>query len=190
MRVWNAQTGKTTSLYQEHESVVTALAWSSDGNSIVSGGGSPFPLVHIWEKATGRNRAKYRGFKYSIRALAWLRDNQTCLIGSYHEDMRLWNPFLEEEVMRYGYSLGEMYTREGIKIADMDYCVSNVALSSDEKYLAVGVITNGVSVWDVATGENVVVYPRYSSAVAWSPDGTRLACVDSYRNTILIWQWQ
>ncbi len=59
--------------------------------------------------------------------------------------------------------------------------ILGVAWSPDGIRLAAAGETTGVSIWRVATGERLLVYPGHgfgAATVAWSPDGTSIASGD------------
>ena len=48
IRIWNTSTGLTTHVLKGHEDEVYTIAFSSDGKTLVSGGGNNDPTVRIW----------------------------------------------------------------------------------------------------------------------------------------------
>jgi len=66
--------------------------------------------------------------------------------------------------------------------------LQSVGWSPDSKYIASGSWDSTVQVWDAATGRHIFTYEGHVGAVgavAWSPDGSRIA---SAGDTVRVWQ--
>jgi WD40 repeat protein len=190
IQVWNATDGSHVFTYQKHRfDAATALAWSPDGKRIASAVGVG---VYIWDANDGGHELAYRDHGPAVdifSTVAWSPDGRhlACASGypSYQGIVYVLDALSGSDVFLYrGY--------EG------PVSLQAIAWSPDGKRIASGGSDGTVQVWDAFTGANRFIYKghvnfRYDfihsgsiTAVAWSPDGTRIASagIDS---TVQIW---
>jgi len=87
--VWDAVTGDMILTYNTPEGIyVGAVAWSSDGKYIASGGTDN--AVTIWEAASGQIAGTYTGHTDAITAIAWSPDGQRIASGSKDGTVQVW----------------------------------------------------------------------------------------------------
>ena len=82
IKMWDVTTGKELASFAGHESMVHAVAISSDGKTLASAGHDQPPACRISPRS--RSGPFWRGTR-SVRALAFAPDGKTLLTGS-------WNP--------------------------------------------------------------------------------------------------
>lgn len=161
--------------YSGHRTVVQALAWSSDGARLASGGGttgwtrtSPDFSVQIWEASTGQQLLTYLGHAQSVLALAWSPDDARIASASADHTVQVWDATTGAELLTYrGHT---KYVRA-------------VAWSPDGTRLASASLDQTVQVWDSATGALLLTYTGHAHPVqslSWSPDGQRIASGGGY----------
>ena len=189
------------STFRGHQSEVYAVAWSSNGEHLASGGRDG--TVQIWNSATGKRVVTYRGYSEPISALAWSPDGKYLAFSS-GKQVQIWDTTTDKLQLTYrgysepisalawspdsnylAFSFGKqvqiwntatdklLLTYEGHSGR-----LSALAWSPDGKYLASGVRDRIVQLWGFATGKRVVTYRGYSepiSSLVWSPDGKYLA---------------
>lgn len=173
-------------VYSGHTAQVNAVAWSPDGQRIVSGSGNPWNssgdnTVQIWDATTGRNIVTYRGHAAAVNAVAWSPDGQLIASASNDTTVHLWFAATGEN----------SWTYRGHADA-----VNAVAWSPDGKRIASGsgnsVNSSGdntVQVWNASDGGNVLTYQGHAeavNAVAWSPDGQRITSAPN-DTTVQVW---
>ncbi|MBV7333336.1 hypothetical protein KFU94_34890 [Chloroflexi bacterium TSY] len=137
--------------------------------------------VALFDLSTQRITRRFDGHQSApIRALAFAPDGQHLLSGGDDSTLRLWNVATGKQ--------------ERIFVYDREYSVYAVAFTLDGSQIAAGGTGRlssdyTLAVWDVATARQVRTLPghnRQVSALALSPDGTRLASA-SHDQSIIIW---
>jgi WD40 repeat protein len=161
VRVWDAATGKERfPEFTGHQAGVTALAVSSDGKLVASGGDG----IRLWDPATGR-MVRRLVVKGPVAALAFAPDNKTLASAGGDKVLHLWDVATGEPARRLE---GHRHTLVG------------VAFSPDGKLLASGDVGSTIRVWDVAAGKELhhvdVKSLTDHLSLAFSPDGKTLAC--------------
>lgn len=85
--VWNSQSGKIITQYHGHHGPVATLAWSSDAQSIISGGsGNTDYTVQVWNPVNGENLAVYNEHTAPVTGVAWTHNTNPLRIASSSED--------------------------------------------------------------------------------------------------------
>ena len=149
--LWDVETQELVFTDKSHEDDVTALAFSSDGAKLASGGGAFDKKVVLWDIAGVIQKIEEQ--KKNVAVLLGHATNRDIssvafspvenLLASCSRDgtIRLWNtafPSAESIVL----------TRSGFE-------VTSVAFSVDGKLLASASEDNTFSVWDVASKERI-----------------------------------
>jgi WD40 repeat protein len=154
-RVWNTTTGNEIS-YIQHDDTVVNVAFSPDGRSVVSSGGSS---IYVWEAING---SKIHTLLHdgTVNSVEFSADGKTIISGSSDGTARVWNAV----------------TGQAISQIKHDGIVWDVALSKDGKYAVSGGNDNA-RVWDAATGTEVAQMNPAGRvfSVVFSPDGKYVA---------------
>jgi WD40 repeat protein len=173
IRLWRAASGKELRRWPAHAPRGGApspwgLAFSRDGKALASGG--PDGTLRIWDVATGRELRRFRergGSRGGHVCLEFSLQGGLLATRDVRGGVRLWSA-AGEEVRRL---------QAGNPQDTCRWMTRLLAFSPDEKYLASaqGLV---VRVWETATGR--ALRPLATSggdvtAVAFSPDGTRVA---------------
>jgi WD40 repeat protein len=170
-RIWDPATGKVLQRLTGHTGTVAAVAWNRDGTRIATA--SDDKTARIWDPATGKVLQRLTGHTGTVAAVAWNRDGTRIATEAADDTARIWNPI----------------TGKTMAAISAKAPVATVVWSPDGARIA----TAGgktARIWDPATGKVLQTLtthtdiitrgPAYAGAerypaVAWSPDGTRIA---------------
>jgi WD40 repeat protein len=150
---WSA----TLQTLEGHLSWVCSVAFSPDGQQIVSGSGDS--TVRVWDACTGAALQTLKGHSSYVNSVAFSPDGQQIVSGSYDSIVRVWDACTGAALqMLKGHSSS----------------VSSVAFSPDGQQIVSGSGDSTVRVWDAHTGAALQTLKGHSSSVssvAFSPDG-------------------
>ncbi|HEU0001065.1 MAG TPA: WD40 repeat domain-containing protein [Ktedonobacteraceae bacterium] len=171
VQVWSTQTGETRLVYRGHTDQVNDIHWSPDGKSIASSGDG---TVQVWDASTGRLTFKNTGQVYGS---AW-SSNSTLLAFGNGTSFQIWNVATSKQLASYSSVITccPVWSRDGKFIAAYGF--------DDAKKIPT------LQIWGVATQRLVFTTDLPNSrrsAIAWSPDSSRLAFSSS---TGLIESWE
>ena len=190
--------------YDIHSHWVLAVAWSPDGPCsspgcrcrIASAGGDG--TVQIWHAGTGQHILTYRGHAHNkgilsktklvptVYNIVWSPNGERIASSGEGKTIHVWDANKGDTIFKYtGHSglLPNVYA---------------LAWSPDGTRIASGCSSIGrdktIHVWDVKTGKTLLRFdalaglsPSFSVlALAWSPDGTRIASTCSDKN-VHVW---
>jgi RNA polymerase sigma factor (sigma-70 family) len=173
VKVWDTGTGKELQSFAGHSDTPWSVAFAPDGLSVASG--SADGSVRLWDVLGGTERLPNpAGELAAIQALRVAPDGKTILTAARNRVVRCWD-------------LADGRPRETFPLPGQD--VEGVAFSPDATAVAVG-RGAAVELWDLASGRRRWAhtdarpapqatpfrYP-YAGAIAFSPDGKRLATV-------------
>ena len=164
----------------DREYGIEAIAFSPDGNTLVTGGGyytNDEGTVSLWHTRTGKRKVIYKGTGY-VSAVAFSPDGRTIAAGDWEDTVRLWNAVTGEELQRIrakhkGGVLTLMYSPDGNTLATGG-----------------GYDDNTVRLLDADTGKLKTTLKRPVAGVtsiAYSPDGNTI--VTGTRNgKVQLWE--
>jgi WD40 repeat protein len=173
---------------------VWALAWSPDGTRIVTGShvqssvsGALGGALRMWDAITGAELATLtRPGQGPVRAVAWSPDGTRIAAGCGEETVRIWDAADGSELLTLAGGKGTAWALAWSPDGSRIVAGSNAwgtAVSG-----AAGLVGT-LTIWDPVTGSEVASFGRPGQgpvrAVAWSPDGTRIA--GSGEETVQVW---
>lgn len=162
IRLWDPRTEQLVRVLVGHDNWVTSVVWSPDGGYLASS--SRDGTVRLWEAASGNLLKVLRGSESPVYCVAWSPDGQTLASGHMDATIRLWD------------------AASGARIAALrgDGRQYQLAWSPGGQRLAVHQEEGRLVLWNVdsgqRSGERMELAELAISTVAWSPDGTALAC--------------
>ena len=160
IRLINFQTGEVKTLLKGHPNVVLKLAFSPDGNRLISG--SSDKTARIWNVRTQKTLHVLKGHTDHIYAVAFSPDGKLAVTGSDDDSLKLWN------------------AKSGALIKTLKghtYNVRSVAFTPNGKYLLSGSYDKTIRMWDGRTGKFIKVLASQNRTVdglSISPDGTKV----------------
>ena len=194
---------------------VTAVTFSPDGKSIVSGGQDY--TLRRWDAATGSLVGEpWIGHKGTVSSISFSPDGRQVVSCSTDSTILLWDA-------KTGKTIGQPWTGhedrvnqvafspDGTKVLSCsddhtirlwdaktgktighpwtghDGSAHQIAFSPDGRWAVSGGTDWTIRLWDVQTGEPVWTIKQRNSAVAFSPDGRFIVSADDYYNTFRLW---
>ena len=202
LRLWHADTGvllreltTRSNLFSplESGSAVNSVAFSPDGQTLASGGGSAFSsFIRLWDVKTGAllrelttSSSSFLPFEpgSAVNSVVFSPDGQTLASGSGTGTVRVWDANI-------GGLLREFTTGANRNLPfEPGSAVNSVTFSPDGQTLASGSDDNTVRLWNTNTGESLGILTGHKSdvnSVAFSPDG-RMIVSGSDDDTVRLW---
>lgn len=176
--IYDLETGRSVKEFSGGpEHFPTYIAFSPDGNYLVSGSGGLFAdiskdnAVRLWDVKTGKEIKRFIGHTKGIMSVAFSPDGGYLASGSRDETVILWN----------------IKSGKKERIFNNHGPYASIAFSPDGKYL-VSAAFSDIKLWNVTTGQNIFThqkeykkfnptstYSRKFKSTAFSPDGGYIA---------------
>jgi WD40 repeat protein len=163
------------SLCREYGFRVYSVAFSPDGNTIVSG--SWDKTLQLWDVHTGKPKGDpLRGHKKGVYSIAFSPDSTTIASGSFDRTVRLW----------------DAHTRKpkGDPLRGHENVVNSVAFSPDGNTIISGSWDKTVRLWDSHTGkpkgDPLRGHKKGVYSVAFSPDSNTIVSASNDK-TVRLW---
>lgn len=166
--LWDVRTGAEVRSIQA-PSPVTQVAFSSDGERIVSGGSEADASVRIWDTHSGNLIRTLTGHEAAIRSVAF-GPNGKRVVSAGKKGLRVWNAYT-----------GALQFRSG--------GANTVVFSPDGKRIAAGRQSGEIAVFDAENGSQLLSIKEHREAVygiTYSPAGDRISSA-SWDDTVRVW---
>ncbi len=180
--VWDIETGEIIRRFTGHEGPVHSVAFSPDGQTVLSGAADNSLIV--WDVDSGDIVRRFTGHEGTVHDVAISPDGQTAISGSADTTLILWNTATGDIVRRFTGHSG---------------AVLSVAISPDGETALSGSADRSVILWDLVTGDIIYHFAGQTDTleattydpqghfdsvwgVAFSPDGQKAisAAQDEY----------
>jgi WD40 repeat protein len=147
------ESGSIRKVLGGHRGAANCCAWSPDGQRLVSAddGGE----VRVWEAGASAEPVVLAGHVGRVNACAWSYDGSTILSAGDDRTLRLWR--IDDP-------------SPPAVLSGHDATVCWCAVSPDGGLIASG-DSDGIRVWDIVSGAQLMLLRVYSSTFAWGPDG-------------------
>jgi len=155
---------------KRHQPWVYGVAWSPDGQRIVSACAQE--RAQVWEVSDGKTRVTY--LQQGLQQVAWLPDGARIATAG-DNTVQIWDATTGAHVLTYS--------------GHTDH-IRALALSPDGRHVATGGHDNTAQVWEAATGRLLFTYTGHGDwilSLAWSPDGRYIASAGD-EGVVRIWE--
>ena len=172
IRLWDPVTGSEQRVLRGHTDLVSALALSADGRTLVSG--SYDFTLKVWDLAAGKERLTLKDGRRGTVSCVAVSSDGTRIASGHSSNVQLWD----------GAAGGQLMVLEG-----HGNRVNALAFSRDGKTLASGGDDGTIRLWDISSGRTVKALDRAPErwrALAFSPDGKTLAA-GGYDHGLVLW---
>jgi WD40 repeat protein len=163
VRLWELSTGKELRKLDGHRGQVATLAFTADSHTLASAGDDQ--AVRLWDVETGKGVREIKGHEGIVTSLAFSADGKTITSGSYDRTIRSWETATGKEIRRIDGC--NQFSRSG----DLLACAAE----------------NTIRLVDLTRAKEATLEAHEGTvyAVAFSPDGKRLASGSEDRSTRL-----
>ncbi len=148
---------RCSTLLQGHIHYITSVAYSPDGNTVLTGSGDN--SARLWNPNTGEQLHILQGHTSYITSLAYSPDGKTVITGSWDESARLWDVETGEPLHILQGHTGD---------------IKSIAYSPNGKTVNAGSKDNTARLCGIVTGELLHILEGHTDCiqlVAYSPDG-------------------
>ena len=169
---WRLQTHRAVMTLRGHEDGVSSVAFSPDGQRIVTG--SLDRTAKVWDAASGRELLTLKGHGGAVNSVAFSPDGQRIVTGSLDKTAKVWEAASGRELL----------TLKGHSDS-----ISSVAFSPDGQRIVTGSGDKTAKVWEAASGRELLTLKGHGGvlfSVAFSPDGKRIV-TGSADQTAKVW---
>jgi eukaryotic-like serine/threonine-protein kinase len=179
VKIWNAATGDHLHTLRGHTGVISGVAWSHDGRRLFTCGVED-KRVKVWDPWTEREILDLRGHEWLCLGLAVSPGGERVASASGDGTIRIW-----DATPRRQNAANEPLT------ITLESEVWSAEFTRDGKYVATGIWTGPVQLWDARSGslEREFEQPEDIGStvqVALSPDGSSLAAASRSRDLVAV----
>jgi class 3 adenylate cyclase/dipeptidyl aminopeptidase/acylaminoacyl peptidase/tRNA A-37 threonylcarbamoyl transferase component Bud32 len=157
---WQRQTHQGVKTLRGHLGAVTSVAFSPDGQRIITG--SEDKTAKVWDALNARELLTLKGHSDRIRSVAFSPDGKRIVTGSDDKTAKVWDA---------------ANGRELLTLKGHTSWVMSVAVSPDSQRIVTASKDGTAKVWDAARGREKLTLKWHGGEVpsaAFSPDGRRI----------------
>jgi WD40 repeat protein len=187
IRIWQIDRGKVAHTLKGHGWEVTAIAFSSDGRILVSGGADSAIMIWDW-RAEKRLRTLNRPDDFFGSLASWFDQSKGIIwaIAISPDDKIIASGGSDQPIYLWNLETGKLEK----SLTDHEGYVCCLAFSPDRQTLASGGKDNIIRIWNYHTGELLQTLNHLGTvkSLAFSPDGQTLVS-GSWDRTVKIWHF-
>lgn len=187
IRIWQIDRGKVAYTLKGHGWEVTAIAFSSDGRILVSGGADSAIMIWNW-RAEKRLRTLNRPDDFFGSLASWFDQSKGIIwaIAISPDDKIIASGGSDQPIYLWNLETGKLEK----SLTDHEGYVSCLAFSPDRQTLASGGQDNTIRIWNYHTGELLQTLNHLGTvkSLAFSSDGQTLVS-GSWDRTVKIWHF-
>jgi eukaryotic-like serine/threonine-protein kinase len=169
---WQRQMHLELSTLRGHTGPVLAVAYSPEGQRIVTG--SADHTAKVWDAASGKELLPLQAHSEPVKSVAFSPDGRRILTGSWDGTARVWDA---------------TDGSNSLILKGHEAAVFCAAFSPDGERVVTGSQDQTVKVWDAVTGTNLLTFHGHTNgvwSVAFSPDGQRIVS-GGWDQTVRVW---
>ena len=162
IRLWDPATGKQLYTLTGHEGWVRSVAFSPNGQTLVSDS-TEDETIHLWDVNTGQQIRTLTGHRGRVISVSLSPDGHTLASSSWNGTIRLWDIDTGQQIH---------------VLTEHENGVNSVSFSPDGRTLASGSMDNTIRLWNVNTGQQLRILIGHTlrvTSVSFGPDGQTLA---------------
>lgn len=174
LKLWETSTGKEIEELEGHESLISDITFSHDDQFLIS---SSFDQrIIIWDVANGSQISTIEEFESQVNGIDLSPDGKWLATANQNGPVQIWDisPFMEQIDEGANSPPGA----KSILSFQPPQETNDVEFSPDGKRLAVFMPTEGIVIWDVETGDQLLDVSSargISTNISFSPNGEYLA---------------
>jgi WD40 repeat protein len=160
VKLWDAESGRELGQFAGHKARVDGVAYSPDGQRIVTCSGDGTAVV--WEASSGKEQVRLLGHTNGVQGVAYSPNGQRIVTGSNDGTVRIWNAANGAELFCFREHRAGVY---------------GVTFSPDGQRILSGDKHGTGLLWEAATGRVLLTLKGHTSWIlfaAFSPDGRRI----------------
>jgi WD40 repeat protein len=172
VKVWQTTTGKPLLTLEGNSTRIASLAFSRDGQRIISEHGDN--TVQVWDAASGKLLRTLRGHTGDVLGIAVSPDGQRIASASRDGTAKVWKTVSGKNLL----------TLKGHTAS-----VRSISFSPDGQRIVTGGDDNTAKLWEANTGRELLTLKGHTdnlTSVAFSPDGL-LILTASWDHTARLW---
>ena len=163
---------KNQRMFHGHTDAVNCVAFSPDGERIVSG--SNDRTLRMWDARTSQEILTFTGHSGSVLCAVFRRDGTQIVSGSADETLKVWDATTGQELRN---------------LSGHTNFINTVAISGDGRQIVSGSGDHTLKVWDAMTAKEILTLAGHTgsvNSVAFSPDGRQIVS-GSNDDTLKVW---
>lgn len=165
VKLWDNETGLEARTLDAHTESVNSVAFSPDGKSLLTGSGDA--TVKLWDVTNGQLLKTFKGHTGEVNAVAFSPDGETIASGGADKTVKFWS-------VAYGHVRYELQSPD--EVLSVAYSPNGAKFAAGGKAASWILLDTASASPLIGSGSGQASAIR---AVAFSPDGQRLATVTS-----------